>query len=235
MRRSFRKKRLLAGLAAAVLCAALLPLSEGAAAIQPVSQPVILLDAGHGGADGGAVSDDGVVESGVNLAITLRLAGALSFCGHAVKLTREGENALCDDPNAALRQQKVSDTRNRVALINRYPNARLVSIHQNTLPGHPGVRGAQAFHNGKGSAEALALYIQQALNAAVNDREKDARRIDDSIYLMKHAACPAALVECGFLSNPEETALLQRPDYQLHIAAAIAAGVCQYCTNEGWT
>ena len=68
---------------------------------------------------------------------------------------------------------------------------------------------------------------------AVNTREKVAKRIDDSIYIMKHADCPAVLVECGFLSNPEETVLLQQPDYQLHMAAAIAAGFCQYCTNEG--
>ena len=82
-------------------------------------------------------------------------------------------------------------------------------------------------------AEALALCIQNDLNMAVNTREKAAKRIDDSIYIMKHADCPAVLVECGFLSNPEETVLLQQPDYQLHMAAAIAAGFCQYCTNEG--
>ena len=108
-----------------------------------------------------------------------------------------------------------------------------ISIHQNSLPGHPGVSGAQVFHNGQDGAEALALCIQNDLNMAVNTREKAAKRIDDSIYIMKHADCPAVLVECGFLSNPEETVLLQQPDYQLHMAAAIAAGFCQYCTNEG--
>ena len=234
-----RKKHLAAYLtAAAALCAALLALpAPDAAAVSGGMAPerIVLLDAGHGGADGGAVSDSGVAESGINLAITRRLAGALAFCGQPVLLTREGESALCDDTAATLRQQKVSDTKNRVALINRCPNARLISIHQNMLPGHPDVSGAQAFHNGKGSAEALAACIQQSLNDAVNRREKTAKRIDDSIYLMKHAACPAALVECGFLSNPEETALLQRSDYQIYIAAAIAAGFCQYATNEGWS
>ena len=196
---------------------------------------MLVLDAGHGGEDGGAVSDSGVAESGLNLAIAQRLGGVLAFCGHTVTLTRAGESALCDDSSATLRQQKVSDTQNRVALVNGYPDARLISIHQNTLPGHPGVRGAQSFHNGQGSAEAMARHIQAALNGAVNDREKDARRIDDSIYLMKHAACPAVLVECGFLSSPEETARLQTAEYQLQLAAVIAAGFGQYCTNEGWT
>lgn len=235
-----RKKHLLTGLLCAGLCTGAVlwarpSAAEVSATTEPPPQRVVVVDAGHGGADGGAVSDSGVAESGLNLAIAQRLGGVLAFCGHTVTLTRAGESALCDDSSATLRQQKVSDTQNRVALVNGYPDARLISIHQNTLPGHPGVRGAQSFHNGQGSAEAMAQHIQAALNGAVNDREKDARRIDDSIYLMKHAACPAVLVECGFLSSPEETARLQTAEYQLQLAAVIAAGFGQYCTNEGWT
>lgn len=231
-----RKRHLLTVVAAAALCSALLLTARpGAASVSGSASPqrVVILDAGHGGADGGAVSDSGVAESGLNLAITLRLADVLTFCGYEVLLTRTGEEALCDDPAATLRQQKVSDTKKRVEIINSCVDARLISIHQNSLPGHPGVSGAQVFCNGWDGAEALALCIQNRLNMAVNTREKNAKRIDDSIYIMKHAACPAALVECGFLSNPEEAALLQQPDHQLHLAAAIAAGFGQYCTNEG--
>lgn len=231
-----RKKHLIAAVTGAVLllgAAAVCPRPSAAAvAAAADTGQVVILDAGHGGADGGAVSDSGVAESGINLAITQRLGGVLSFCGHTVALTRDGEDSLCDG-TGTLRQQKVSDTKKRVELVNGFPHGFLISIHQNSLPGHPSVRGAQSFHNGKGSAEAAALSIQQALNSAVNERDKDAKRIDDSIYLMKHANCPAVLVECGFLSNPEETALLQQADYQLHIAAVIAAGFCEYCTNEG--
>lgn len=231
-----RKQHLLTVVAAAALCSALLLTARpGAAPVSGSASPqrVVILDAGHGGADGGAVSDSGVAESGLNLAITLRLADVLTFCGYEVLLTRTGEEALCDDPAATLRQQKVSDTKKRVEIINSCVDARLISIHQNSLPGHPGVSGAQVFHNGQDGAEALALCIQNDLNMAVNTREKNAKRIDDSIYIMKHADCPAVLVECGFLSNPEEAALLQQPDHQLHLAAAIAAGFGQYCTNEG--
>ncbi|HCL20443.1 MAG TPA: N-acetylmuramoyl-L-alanine amidase [Oscillibacter sp.] len=231
-----RKKHLLAAVtgAALLLGAAAVSPRPSAATVSATASTgqVVILDAGHGGADGGAVSDSGVPESGVNLAITQRLGGVLSFCGHTVALTREGEDALCDG-TGTLRQQKVSDTKKRVELVNSFPHGFLISIHQNSLPGHPTVRGAQSFHNGKGTAETAALSIQQALNDAVNERDKAAKRMDDSIYLMKHADCSAVLVECGFLSNPEETVLLQQPDYQLHIAAAIAAGFCQYCTNEG--
>lgn len=234
-----RKRRLIADMAAVGLCAALLLTAYPPGAVtvsgSALPQRVVILDAGHGGADGGAVSDSGVAESGLNLAITRCLAEVLTFCGYKVLLTRMGEGALCDDPTATLRQQKVSDTKKRVEIINSCVDARLISIHQNSLPGHPGVSGAQVFCNGWDGAEALALCIQDRLNMAVNTREKAAKRIDDSIYIMKNAACPAVLVECGFLSNAEETVLLQQPDHQLHIAAAIAAGFSQYCTNEGWT
>lgn len=197
------------------------------------SRHVVILDAGHGGTDGGAVSSSGVVESDINLAMTLRLGGVLAFCGRTVVLTRTGEASLCDDPDDALRQQKVSDTRNRVALVNRYPDADLISIHQNSLPGYPEVCGAQVFYNGQDGAADMAAVIQTRLNSAVNQREKTSRAIDGSIYLMAHADCAAVLVECGFLSNPEETILLQQPEYQLHMAAAIGAGYCQYDTSEG--
>ena len=175
-------------------------------------QPVVVLDAGHGGADGGAVSDSGVAESGINLAITQRLAEIFSFFGQPVMLTRTGEASLCGPEDETLRQQKVSDTRNRVALVNGCAGARLISIHQNCLPGHPGVRGAQVFYNTVEPSQRLAQTVQQALNNGVNEgRDKAAKPIGDEVYLMSHTTCPAILVECGFLSNPEETALLQQP------------------------
>ena len=230
-----RKKHLLAAVtgAALLLGAAAVSPRPSAATVSATASTgqVAILDAGHGGADGGAVSDSGVPESGVNLAITQRLSGVLSFCGHTVALTREGEDALCDG-TGTLRQQKVSDTKKRVELVNSYPSGFLISIHQNSLPGHPTVRGAQSFHNGKGTAETAALSIQQALNDAVNERDKAAKRIDDSIYLMKHADCSAVLVECGFLSNREEAARLQQEDYQKTLAAVIAAGYLRWMAGE---
>ena len=200
---------------------------------QGSSAQTVVIDPGHGGQDGGAVAGDGTEESRINLAISLQLEQLLRFAGVRTELTRREDVMVCDPGLETMRQRKVSDLHNRASFVNGIPNAVLLSIHQNSLPGHPGVSGAQVFHNGQDGAEALALCIQNDLNMAVNTREKAAKRIDDSIYIMKHADCPAVLVECGFLSNPEETVLLQQPDYQLHMAAAIAAGFCQYCTNEG--
>ena len=183
---------------------------------------VFVLDAGHGGADGGTSSTSGVLESDINLAITLRIRDLFALLGQPTVLTRSDENSLADDSSATIRQQKVSDTKNRVALINSIENACLISIHQNALAGHPSVHGAQVFYNTVGNSESLAETMQQALNSAVNTgNEKGKKPISKDIYLMSHVTCPAVLVECGFLSNIAETELLQTPSYQTLLAMTI--------------
>ena len=198
------------------------------------SRTMLVLDAGHGGEDGGAVSDSGVAESGINLQITRRLYEILRFLGHPSVMTRSGDEAIYDDTAVTLREKKVSDLKNRTALANGTPDGLLISIHQNCLPGYPGVRGAQVFYNAVQPSQRLAETVQQALNSTVNGgKDKAAKPIGDGVYLMSHTTCPAILVECGFLSNPEETVLLQQPAYQVKLAAVIAAAYCQYYTNEG--
>lgn len=184
--------------------------------------PVFVLDAGHGGADGGTSSSSGVLESDINLAITLRMRDLFTLLGQPTVLTRTDENSLADDPSATIRQQKVSDTKNRVALINSIENARLISIHQNALAGHPSVHGAQVFYNAVGDSSALAETMQQELNQTVNvGNEKGKKPISKDIYLMSHVTCPAVLVECGFLSNTAESEILQTPSYQMLLAMTI--------------
>ena len=186
------------------------------------STPVFVLDAGHGGADGGTSSASGVLESDINLAITLRMRDLFTLLGQSTVLTRRDENSLADDPSASIRQQKVSDTKNRVALVNSIENARLISIHQNALAGHPSVHGAQVFYNAVGDSSTLAETMQQELNQTVNvGNEKGKKPISKDIYLMSHVTCPAVLVECGFLSNTAESEILQTPSYQMLLAMTI--------------
>ena len=200
--------------------------ASAAAPVTPaVSQTTPVLDAGHGGEDGGAVSDSGVAESGINLQITRRLYEILRLLGHPSVMTRTGDNAVYDDTAVTLREKKASDLKNRVALVNETPNAVLLSIHQNSLPASRRVHGAQAFHARTEGSEALAESVQVALNAAVNPgNEKSRKVIDKSVYLMKNISCPAVLVECGFLSNAEEAARLCETDYQRKLAVTVAAG-----------
>lgn len=205
------------------------PAVSAASPVMVEEDHVLILDAGHGGMDGGTSSADGVLESDLNLQITRKCYELCLFLGQSVVLTRTGEEALCDADATTIHEKKVSDTQNRVKLINSYPHATLLSIHQNALPGHPGVHGAQVFYNTSKRADILAQYIQSALNEAINPgNEKKIKQIPASVYLMKHAGCPAALVECGFLSNREETARLQEATYQMKLAATIISGYLTY-------
>ena len=197
------------------------------------ASPVVVVDAGHGGEDGGAVAADGTVESGLNLAIARRVRDLLTFAGVPTTVTREGDAAIYDPGSATLREKKVSDLHNRVALVNELPGAVLLSIHQNSLPSSPVTHGAQTFWNRQEGAEALARTLQAGLNPAVNThRAKEPKQIPDSIYLMNHVDAPAVLVECGFLSNREEAARLQQEDYHKTLATVIAAGYLRWMAGE---
>lgn len=199
------------------------------AQLQPAGR-IVVVDAGHGGEDGGAVAGDGTVESGLNLEIAVRLNALLRLMGQNTVMTRTEDVSIYSDGAQTLHQKKVSDLENRAALVNGLADAVLISIHQNSLPSSPKTRGAQVFYNGVGYAPELAAAAQERLNQAVNgEKEKTAKRISDSIYLTRHAQAPAVIVECGFLSNDGDTARLKEPEYQLHLAAAIAAG---YFTAE---
>lgn len=192
-------------------------------------QTLIAIDAGHGGGDGGAVAADGTTESSLNLQIAQKLEGIFCFLGYPTVMTRAGEESLADGDAGTVRQQKVTDLKNRVALIQKSGSDVLISIHQNSLPGHPEVHGAQTFYNTVSWAGDLAAAVQYGLNGSVNvSNEKICKPIGDDIYLMKNVKCPAILVECGFMSNPSEVRLLQSEGYQKQLAAAIAAAYLNY-------
>lgn len=194
---------------------------------------VVVLDPGHGGEDGGAVSPGGVAESQINLAVAQRVSGLLRFAGLPTALIREEDVSVGDPALDTVRQRKTSDLKNRVAMVEAAENAVLLSIHQNSLPSSPVTHGAQVFWNRQEGAEALAAAIQDALNEGINaGNEKNSRQIADSIYLMNHITAPGVLVECGFLSNAAETELLQDPAYQTRLAAAISAGLLRGLTEE---
>lgn len=185
----------------------------------------VVVDAGHGGEDGGAVSPGGVAESGVNLEIALRLRDTLAFAGQRTRLTRATEEALHTE-GATIRERKRSDLRHRTEIVNETPGALLMSIHQNSLPSSPVTHGAYVFWNRQEGAEAVGTSVQDVLNRTVNaGNEKKARQVAGSVYLMDHITAPGVLVECGFLSNAGEVQRLREPSYQTMLAGAVAVGV----------
>lgn len=220
------------GLTAVLWAGSILP--QTVSVFSPARQGSItwIVDAGHGGEDGGAVSPNGVAESRINLEIALRLHDLLRFTGQQTLMTRTDDNAIHTQGDT-IRARKASDIRNRVSIVNDIENAVLLSIHQNSLPSSPATHGAQVFWNRQEGGESIAQMLQDSLNRTINiGNEKHAKRISDSIYLMKHVTAPAALIECGFLSNSSESTFLQQASYQIKLAAAITAGCLRALAGE---
>ena len=185
----------------------------------------LVIDAGHGGLDGGAVSESGIKESDVNLAIALKLRDISLLCGVECVMTRQDENSVNTDSGDTIRQQKVTDMRNRVEMIGSIPNALLVSIHQNSYPGAS--RGAQVFYRDKDEfSRKLAVKIQEEIEYVNSqDKSRNVMPVPDGIYLFKNTDCSAVLVECGFLSSAEDVKLLESESYRINTALGIMSAV----------
>ncbi len=192
-----------------------------------VDKAPILIDPGHGGVDGGTSSADGTQEKQVNLAIGLRLHDLLTVCGFDVDLTRQTDISIHSEDSHTIREKKVSDMHNRLAM---YQQASLVvAIHQNHFPSGR-YRGGQIFYSANhADSQLLAGYLQESLRCYLQpDNSREIKRATDSIYLLHHANRPAVLVECGFLSNEEESALLKQSAYQQQVALTLLAGIINY-------
>lgn len=194
----------------------------------PTSSKVIVIDAGHGIPDEGAQSSRGTTEAETNLKIALKLQNLLEQGGCTVVLTRSDENAIYDLDKTTLREKKISDIRNRVKIGNSASADLFVSIHLNKIPQQQ-YWGWQCFYNSKNeNSIKLAKQVQSNLNEAI---QKDNKRVVmklDSVYIMKHVEIPITIVECGFLSNPEEEKQLLEDEYQDKLAWGIYNGINDY-------
>ena len=203
-------------------------MASGAAEIPPI----IILDAGHGGIDGGSSTADGIRESDINLDITLKTDAVLGLLGEHTLLTRTMDTDLSGSDAHTIAQKKVSDIQARAGLVNSHPGSLFLSIHGNTFPQEK-YHGAQFFFNGVGSSKTWAQLLQETINTAVDPgNTRQAKPAAKNIYLMSHTQVPGVLAECGFLSNPEEALHLQDPDYQKHLAAALAVITSNFAHNE---
>ena len=198
---------------------------ESVGSMQPFSShPVIVIDAGHGAPDGGSTGVSGTREETVNLAVSRRLEGLLALMGYETAMTRTGPDCIATEGDT-IRQKKQSDLKNRVELVNSLPAAVVVSIHQNHFP-DPQYSGPQVFYSSGG--ERLAAFAQRALTEALAPGSKREPKQAAGVYLMEHIDHPGILVECGFLSNPEEERKLNDPAHQKKLAAILAAVLAQY-------
>lgn len=199
---------------------------------KPVLKQTVIIDAGHGGDDGGAIGIDGTVEKDINLDIALKLEKLLKFYGFDVIMTRTEDIMTCDDGLDSLRKRKVSDIHNRFDILEKNPDAVFISVHQNKFEDNS-QHGTQVFYSGNNDeSKLLAESIQNSIVSVLQpDNSRVVKKSGSGIYLLYHAKLPAVLVECGFISNPAEVKKLNDENYRMKIAILIADGLIKYLMN----
>ncbi len=199
----------------------------------PLTGKTIVIDAGHGGADGGAVSRSGVIEKDLNLAIALYLRDYLQQAGAIVVMTREGDYDLASGDANAYSKRKTEDLKRRATLINESGASIVVSIHMNSIPQQQWSGAQTFFHPGNHPDNGmLAAFIQDEIKRNLENTTRIASKVGD-VYLIKAIKdIPTALVEVGFLSNPGEAQRLADSDYQRKVAASIYQGILRYTSGE---
>lgn len=198
-------------------------LSENAAIS---NRTCIVIDAGHGGVDGGATSCTGVLESKINLEIALRLDDIMHLLGYDTIMIRTTDRSIHTQGNT-IATKKVSDLKERVRIINSTENAVFISIHQNYFTDGK-YSGAQVFYTDSEESKQLASHTQSILNSTLCVNSNRQIKPSKGIYLMEHVTQPGILVECGFLSNHNEEAKLRDSEYQKRISSVLATSVCNF-------
>lgn len=191
----------------------------------------IIIDAGHGGEDGGATSCTGKLESAFNLEIALRLRDLCHLLGYETKMIRTGDISVYTK-GETIAQKKVSDLQERVRMVDETENGLLVSIHQNQFSDSR-YYGAQVFYAGTEGSDRLAKSMQEMFVQTLNPGSRRKSKRAEGIYLMEHIECTGVLVECGFLSNPEEESRLRQPEYQKMLCCVVSTSICKYLEKGG--
>lgn len=194
--------------------------------------PVIIIDAGHGGEDGGAVANDGTLEKDLNLQISLKLNDILSVLGYKTKLIRNSDTDL-HTTGDSIRERKVSDIRNRFEIMNNGGECLYISIHQNKF-NEEYVNGAQIFYSPNDSeSKELASLIQKSISSQLQkDNNRVIKKSGTDIFLLYNATKPTVMVECGFISNASDLNNLKDTKYQNEMALSIAMGILNYNISE---
>lgn len=192
-------------------------------------RPVLILDAGHGLPDGGAVAPDGTDENALNLDITNRLCELLFMLGKPAVRTRTTLYGLWSADCTTIREKKISDMRYRTELVNSYPRAVLLSVHQNSYAGN--ARGGQVYVRDGQSSRALGACLADMMALREDIPTRPCATMPDGLYLFENTKCPAVIVEAGYLSHGEDLAALCREEYREWLAAALACGYLQWEAN----
>lgn len=194
---------------------------------------IVILDAGHGGMDGGCSDDDGIPEKGINLNIALVLKDLLESDGYKVEMTRETDKSIHDKGIEGIANQKRSDMDNRLALFNKYEDAICISIHQNQYTDSK-YKGAQMFYSSTNpESEVLAEILQNEFREHIQPyNEREIKLCGKELFLCYFSKNPTVMAECGFMSNDEESELLKTEEYQRKIALTIYSAIVKFFDNN---
>ena len=191
--------------------------------------PVVVVDAGHGGTDPGKVGVDGSLEKDINLAVAERLKTYLEQDDVKVIMTRETDTGLYSETDS---RKKMADMKKRCEIIEESGADLVVSIHQNSYHEEP-VSGGQVFYYRDSSkGKALAEILQDRFDYVLGDQNRRLPKANGNYYLLLHVKCPIVIVECGFLSNRKEAALLNSGEYQDKLAYTIHMGIMEYLNKK---
>lgn len=195
-------------------------------------RPTVIIDAGHGGFDGGAVVGE-VFEKDINLKIANILSRMLNSAGIVVIQTRNDDSSTESNSNSTISSRKKSDLRNRLQLANSNPTAILVSIHLNKYTS-PSAKGAQIFYAPLAeNSNILAESIRRSITSLIQkDNSRSLKKATRDVYLLYNSTIPSVIVECGFMSNPDDLKNLQDEDYQCSMAFAVFSGILSYLTEN---
>lgn len=226
------KKRVMEMMMAVLLLISVFFLSKEAAVVSNETaekEKVIVIDAGHGGADPGMIGIGGLEEKGINLAVSMKLKEALENQGFTVVMTRQEDKGLYEE---GTRNKKVQDMQNRIEIMEKAKPILAVSIHQNSYT-EESVKGPQVFYyETSAEGQKLAVNIQSALNTELSTERPRKEKGNTSYFLLKKSPCVLNIVECGFLTNKKEAELLQTEEYQQKIVEAVVKGIVQYMEGK---
>ncbi len=188
---------------------------------------VIIIDAGHGGEDCGAIGVNGVYEKDLNLEIAFMLGEMLEDNGYAVIYTRTEDRLLYKEEENIKGIRKISDLKNRCAVANEYPDAIFISLHMNSF-GSPKYSGAQIYYKEDSASQRLANTVQNKIKVELQPYNNRQIKSGKDLYLLENNLCTSVLIECGFLTNPEECEKLSQKEYQKQLSFAILYGIIEY-------
>ena len=200
-------------------------------AISECSRSIIVIDAGHGGEDSGAVSASGILEKDVNLLIAKEIGRLLTEKGFSVVYTRTEDKLLYSEEQNVKGLRKINDLKNRCSIANAYPDSIFISIHCNSFS-MPKYSGLQVYYSYLEESRSLANTIQERVRADIQPDNNRRVKEGDNIYLMENVITTAVLIECGFLSNEEESKRLWEKEYQNRLSFSIVCGIIEYIENQ---